>query len=166
MHLVRLVVAGQHIHDEVDAEPHRHLALRLATGNHSEDRSALSIDRPGAAQSLAPTMTLETPSLTRSSTGSTQSVPDVPATRKFVQQVKRFRQHMIGRDRHQRRDLDPADQPTQTLRRKRGAAERAGRLVVAVARIEEDRPAGFEITIDPLDRLSRKAALASETTGQ
>ncbi len=30
MHLVRLVVSGQHVHDEVHAKPHRHFALSLA----------------------------------------------------------------------------------------------------------------------------------------
>src|SRR5205085_2634229 len=70
VHLVRLVVAGQHVHDEIDPKAQRHLALWLAARH---DGIAPTAQAP--AQSLLPTMTLATPSLTRSSTGSTQTWP-------------------------------------------------------------------------------------------
>src|SRR5215208_3335184 len=43
--LVGLVVAGQDIHDEVDAEPGRDLALRLAARDARKGRAALLVER-------------------------------------------------------------------------------------------------------------------------
>src|SRR5580704_17340438 len=51
--LVGFVIAGQHIHDEVDTETHRHLALSLATRHARKSRPALVIDRPGASPVVA-----------------------------------------------------------------------------------------------------------------
>src|SRR5207244_6271927 len=53
VHLVGLVVAGQHIHDQVDAEAQRHFALRLAARHHREGRPALAVDGPGAGPIVA-----------------------------------------------------------------------------------------------------------------
>src|SRR5437763_17078732 len=48
VHLVRLVVAGQHVHDEIDPKAQRHLALWLAARHDGIARPALAVDGPGA----------------------------------------------------------------------------------------------------------------------
>src|SRR5204863_9182590 len=48
VHLVRLVVAGQHVHDEIDPKAQRHLALGLAAWHDGIGRSTLAVDGPGA----------------------------------------------------------------------------------------------------------------------
>ena len=47
MHLVGLVVAGQHVHHDVDAEAPGQLALAVAPGQHGGERTALFVGRPG-----------------------------------------------------------------------------------------------------------------------
>ena len=44
MHLVGFVVAGQRVHDKVDAEAVGHLALPLAAGHRGEHRPADVVD--------------------------------------------------------------------------------------------------------------------------
>src|SRR5215204_4969481 len=51
--LVGLVVAGQDVHHEVDAEAGRDLALRLAARDAREGRAALLVERPGAGPVVA-----------------------------------------------------------------------------------------------------------------
>ena len=114
------------------------------------------------AQSLPPTIDAGDPVVDPVLDRLDPQRPGVPAPGKVVQQVEGFGQHVIGRDRHQRRHLDPGHQTAQPLRRSRCAADRAGGLVIGVARVEQDRPAGFEVAVDPLDRLRRGRRLASE----
>src|SRR2546423_14780038 len=53
VHLIRLVVAGQHVHDEIDPKAQRHLALRLTARHDGVGRPALAIDGPGAGPVIA-----------------------------------------------------------------------------------------------------------------
>ena len=62
---------------------------------------------------------------------------------------------MVGRDRNQGRQSDAGEETLQSLCRSLAAAERPRRLIVAVARVEQDRAAGFEITVEAIDRLRR-----------
>src|SRR5687767_9755605 len=48
VHLIGFVVAGQRIHDDVDAEAKGHLALPLAAGRHREQGLAEFVGRPGS----------------------------------------------------------------------------------------------------------------------
>ena len=66
---------------------------------------------------------------------------------------------MIGWDRHQRRHFDAGYQAPQPLRRNRCATNRAGRLIIGVPRVEQDRSTGLEIAVDPLDGLWRSRGL-------
>jgi hypothetical protein len=64
MHLIGFVVAGQHMHDQVDAEAIGDLALALS-GKAAADRQhrhARVIGAQAAAQSLPPMITGVTPS--------------------------------------------------------------------------------------------------------
>src|SRR5204862_8179550 len=53
VHLVRLVVAGQHVHDEIDPKAQRNLALRLAAQHDGIAPPALAVDGPCAGAVLA-----------------------------------------------------------------------------------------------------------------
>ena len=160
MDLVRFVVAGQHIHDKIDAEAHRHFALWLAARNHSEGGAALRVDCPGAgpvvgADNDAGDAVVD-PVLDRLD----PQCPDIPAPRKIVHKVEGFGQHMIGRDRNERRHLDPRHQSAKALCRRYRTADRAGGLIVGVARVEQDRAAGIEVPVDPFNGLWRRRPLA------
>ena len=48
MHLIRLVVAGQHVHHEIDAEAVGVLALPFAARDHGKQRALGIVDGPGA----------------------------------------------------------------------------------------------------------------------
>src|SRR5271166_5522177 len=46
--LIRFVIAGQHVHDEVDAKAHRHLALLFAPRHDRVEWLSVAIDGPCA----------------------------------------------------------------------------------------------------------------------
>src|SRR5436853_7464618 len=50
VHLVGLVVAGQRVHDDVDAGAEGHLALALAAGHHRIERLVTIVARPGGGE--------------------------------------------------------------------------------------------------------------------
>src|SRR5436853_3442728 len=50
VHLVGLVVAGQRVHDDVDAGAEGHLALALATGHHRVERLIAVVERPSSGE--------------------------------------------------------------------------------------------------------------------
>ena len=144
VHLVGLVVAGQHVHHEVDAEPRGHLALRLAARDAGKGRPALVVDRPGAGPVVAADDDAGDAVIDAVLDRLDPQLPAGPAAGKLVQQIERLGQHVVGRHRHQRRDLDgrrPAGAAAPASRRR--AAERAGRRVAGVAGVEQDRAAGL-----------------------
>ena len=51
MNLIGFVVAGQCVHDDVDAATECHLALHLAAGHDRIERAAAIIERPGSTRS-------------------------------------------------------------------------------------------------------------------
>ena len=75
VHLIGLVVAGQRVHHQVDAEPAGQLALPLAARHH-RDRSPCPARRPPRRRPSRwpPMITEETPSLMLGSAWSTQTV--------------------------------------------------------------------------------------------
>ena len=129
MHLVGFVVAGQHIHDQVDAEavaPSRAGARRRCRARPGTSAGRSPSTAQAAAQSLPPITTGVTPSLRlRNGMPSTCSAsratprprparPDT-ATGEILQQIEGAGQHMVGRHRLQRRNVE---------RRRRCAAAR------------------------------------------
>ena len=71
MHLVGLVIAGQGIHHQIDAEAIGHLALAFAARHRFGQRAGRSASTAqAAAQSLPPMITGETPSPPRAGAGS------------------------------------------------------------------------------------------------
>jgi len=108
--MVRFVVARQHKHDEVDAEAHCHFALRLTAGNYRESRAALRVDRPRAGPVIGADDDAGDAVVDAVLDRLDSQCPGIPAPRKFVHQVERLCQYMIGWDRHQRRHLDTGDQ--------------------------------------------------------
>src|SRR6266403_4489599 len=110
VHLVRLVVAGQHVHDEIDPKAQRHLALRLAARHDGIARPALAVDGPGAGPVITADNDAGNAIIDPVFDRLDPDLAGVPAAGKLVQQVEGFRQHVVRRDRHQRRDLDPGDE--------------------------------------------------------
>ena len=53
MHLIGLVVAGQRVHHDIDAEAERHLALLVATGRNIGHLPSFGIDRPSRRPVIA-----------------------------------------------------------------------------------------------------------------
>src|SRR5205085_1214223 len=123
---------------------------RLTTGHDGIGGPALTIDRPGAGPIVAADNdacdAIIDPVLDRLD----PYLAGVPAARKLVQQVEGFGQHVVGRDRHERRNFDSRNELPQPRLRSRGVAECPGRLLAGIARIEEDRATSFEIAVDAL----------------
>src|SRR5262245_51633164 len=110
VYLVRLVVAGQRIHDDVDAEAIGHLALALAARRHWKHGLAQLVGRPGggiivAADQHTGNAVIDPAARHLDPHGSAD-----PAAREIAQQIERFGQHMIPRDRHQARPVQPGRQ--------------------------------------------------------
>ena len=50
MDLIRLVVASERIHHQVDTRPKRHLSLQLTAGHHRVQRTVGFVESPGASE--------------------------------------------------------------------------------------------------------------------
>src|SRR5438270_10383279 len=93
VHLVGLVVAGQHVHDEIDAKAQRHLALRLTAWHHGIGRPALAVDGPGAGPVIAADNDTGDTIIDPVLDGLDPDLAGVPAAGELVQQTGRTGQH-------------------------------------------------------------------------
>src|SRR5438045_8424911 len=96
VHLVRLVVAGQHVHDEIDPKAQRHLALWLAARHDGIARPALAVNGPGAGPDLTADNDAGNAIIDTVLDWLDPDLAAVPAAGDLVRQVEGFR-HQTGR---------------------------------------------------------------------
>src|SRR2546423_4122150 len=102
VHLVRLVVAGQHVHDEIDPKAQRHLALRLAARHDGIARPALAVDGPGAGPVITTDNDAGNAIIDPVFDRLDPDLASASAAAKIVQQGQGFRQHVGKTDRQHR----------------------------------------------------------------
>ena len=81
-----------------------------------------------------------------------------PAAGKVLQQVERAGEHVVGRQGHQRRQVDPVQDLGEAVLA-RSAALLAGQEQGGVAGVEQDHAALGEVGLDPLDRTRRQVRM-------
>src|SRR5215831_14642253 len=120
VHLIGLVVAGEGVHDDIDASAQRHLALTLAARHRRIEVLAALVARPcggevvggdqDRAHAINPARLPTLVAVARSLRLHPQ-LPAVPAAGERAQQIERLRQHVMFWDRLQTRDIEVAEQP-------------------------------------------------------
>src|SRR6185437_10242687 len=88
VHLVGLVVAGQHVHDEIDSKAQRHLTLRLPARHDRISRPALAVDGPGPGPIIAADNDAGDTIIDPVLDGLDPDLAGVRAARELVQQVE------------------------------------------------------------------------------
>ncbi len=111
MNLVGLVVAGQRVHHQVDAEPEGHLALPLTAGNHREKWVLRLIHGPGSSPVVATNNDRRNAVVDPLADTLDPQRAAGPSTRELAHQVEGAGQDVIGRDRHQRRNIEFMSKP-------------------------------------------------------
>src|SRR2546421_12878467 len=103
VHLVRLVVAGQHVHDEIDPKAQRHLALWLAARHDGIAPPALAVDGPGAGPVITADNDAGNAIIDPVFDRLDPDLAGVPAAGKLVPQGEGFGQHVVRRGPHKPR---------------------------------------------------------------
>src|SRR5262245_14897629 len=157
MHLIGLVVAGEGVHDDVDAGAQRHLALALAARDGRIEILAPFIAGPRGAEVVGRNQdrtyaidTTRLPALVAVS-WSLRLHPQlsaIPAAREGAQQVERLGQHVMLWHGLQARDVQIAEQTLQ--RRATLAAEGEARrhALAIILGVENDHATLFHVGVD------------------
>src|SRR5215467_15399378 len=122
MHQIGLIVAGEGVHDDVDAGAQRHLALALAARDGWIEVLTTIVARPRGGEvvggdedrthAVDPT---RLPALVAVAWGLRlhPQLSTLPAARERTQQVERLGEHVMLWDWFQARDIQIAEQPLQ-----------------------------------------------------
>ena len=113
MDLIGLVVAGQGVHHQVDAEPNGHLALALAAGHNRKHRPAELVVGPGGGPVVGADDERRDAVIDAAVGLLHPQIAAGPAAGEILQQIERLRQHVIGRNWDQRRHVQTGDQRAQ-----------------------------------------------------
>ncbi|MNU32925.1 hypothetical protein D3C71_214780 [compost metagenome] len=159
MHLVGLVVAGQHVHHDVDAGAVGVFALHVIRGNGRQDRCSLLVYGPGTGQIVAGDHDRRDSVAARGDlVGTVARVltrldPEctaIVAAGEVGQQIEGACQNVVFRHRFQGRDVDIGEDLLQSfaIRRAAATAERG----ILVAGIEEHGAAVAHIGVNARDR--------------
>src|SRR5262249_51519607 len=160
VHLIRLVIAGQRVHHDVDPRPEGELTLPRVAGNERQHRLAVGADRPGAGKIVGSDQdrghavaAAGRPArfiLAFGRHGFDPELAGVEAPGKVAKQKERLGQHVITRHRLELGNIERGENPAQ--RKHAGAAvlaARPWRRHHRIARIEQDGAALLPICVRP-----------------
>src|ERR1700722_7011740 len=171
VHLIGFVIAGQRVHDDVDAGAERQLALARLAFHHRQHGLAVGPRRPGAGQivrgdddgghAVAAARGASGPVLVDVGQRLDPQPAGFEASGEVAQQIERLGQHVIARHRLEFGQIERGQDFAQLQHS--GAARlatRTGRRDYGVAGVEQHGTAVLHVGVDALERCFRRRRCA------